>query len=230
MPLFHEKRRYFKRAFSNFVWNLKQPSPNLPPMPIWFRNPPSELADPTEQRVAEILDRLEGDWRIRWGYYYSDGNTSREGDFIIQGPKGQILVMEVKGGQNRQFLLTGRWEGCVNAIESILTAWIGGKLCKVHDIVIMGFNRSLADSKTLGTLTEIGRYPLADYTHNGQRDQLRYIGIHRAKGLDFLGVILIDMAAPDVLAKDEDWDRAETFFYGATRARQLLGVVAKESE
>jgi superfamily II DNA/RNA helicase len=51
-------------------------------MPIWFRNRPSELADPTEQVVAERLNRLSDECRICWGYYYNpnrDQGHSREG-------------------------------------------------------------------------------------------------------------------------------------------------------
>lgn len=82
-------------------------------MPHWFLNRPTENADPTERLVAEKLNQLEGDWYIRWGYYYSRGNghpCDREGDFVILGPDGRMLVMEVKSGLNRHFALTGEWE------------------------------------------------------------------------------------------------------------------------
>lgn len=113
----------------NFYWNFRQAPPTFLSMPIWFRNRPAERADPTEKRVAEMLDRLDDNWRIRWGYYYNPNHgraSSGEGDFVIQGPKGQILVMEVKGGRNRQFLLTGRWEGNEdgdNPLEQLNAEW-----------------------------------------------------------------------------------------------------------
>ena len=83
-------------------------------MPTWFYNRPTEQADPTESLVAEVLNQLEGDWTIRWGYFYQrapgDNRRDREGDFIILGPGGHVLVVEVKSGQNRHFALTGEWE------------------------------------------------------------------------------------------------------------------------
>jgi hypothetical protein len=103
--------------------------------------------------------------------------------------------------------------------------WTGKKLCAANDIVIMGFHKSLATSKSLHGIRILAGYPLSDYRHDAPRDQLRYIGIHRAKGLDFLGVILIDLPPPAELADSADTVRQEVFFHGATRARQLLGVV-----
>lgn len=84
-------------------------------MAIWFYNRPLDKADPTELKVAQMLDdQLSDDWRIRWGYFYerksSVGLRDKEGDFILLGPDGRILVLEVKGGRNRHFALTGEWE------------------------------------------------------------------------------------------------------------------------
>lgn len=83
-------------------------------MPIWFYNRPLDKADPTEAKVAEVFNQLPDSWRIRWGYFYerksSQGLKDREGDFILLGPDGRILVVEVKSGRNRHFALTGEWE------------------------------------------------------------------------------------------------------------------------
>jgi hypothetical protein len=51
---------------------------------------------------------LDDQWVIRWGFYYE---TDREGDFIILGPTGGVLVLEVKGGDLRKLSTIGRWEG-----------------------------------------------------------------------------------------------------------------------
>lgn len=94
-----------------------------------YRNRPDGLADPTELMVAEKLSELDDRWQIIWGYFFEDpglGSLVYEGDFIIQGPHGQVLVMEVKGGQNRQFLLTGHWEGSDNGdnpLEQLNREW-----------------------------------------------------------------------------------------------------------
>jgi hypothetical protein len=96
-------------------------------MAIFYRNRPDEHANITEKVVAEYLDRLNDDWLVVWGYYYiCENGVQREGDFIILGPSGQILVMEVKGGQNRQFVLTGEWEGDDkrdNPLEQLRAQW-----------------------------------------------------------------------------------------------------------
>lgn len=94
-------------------------------MAIWFRNRPVGLADPTEALVAEKLQCLDDSWRIRWGYFYEGrGHHDREGDFIILGPDGRILVLEVKSGQNRHFVLTGEWEhGVDNPMTQLLDEW-----------------------------------------------------------------------------------------------------------
>lgn len=77
-------------------------------MPRWIYNVEPELAPPGEQRVAELLSNLGEDFTIRWGFYYTDG-VSREGDFVIQGPDGHILVMEAKSGPVELDFRTGRW-------------------------------------------------------------------------------------------------------------------------
>jgi hypothetical protein len=83
-------------------------------MPTWFYNRPLEKADPTEAKVAEVFNELPNGWYIRWGYFYERksvaGLRDKEGDFILLGPDGRILVVEVKGGQNRHFALSGVWE------------------------------------------------------------------------------------------------------------------------
>ncbi len=77
-------------------------------MAQWIYNRPYELCSPAELDVARALLKLGDAWTIRWGYYY---DTDREGDFLILGPSGGVLVLEVKGGQLRKLSTTGRWEG-----------------------------------------------------------------------------------------------------------------------
>ncbi|HKK18810.1 MAG TPA: hypothetical protein VJ952_09045 [Opitutales bacterium] len=47
--------------------------------------------------------------------------------------------------------------------------------------------------------------------------------------MDFLAVILVDFAPFEELAASDKPDFAEAFFIGASRARQLLGVVSTDS-
>ena len=77
-------------------------------MARWIYQRPIDCCDPTELIVAKRLALLSDGWTIRWGFYY---DTDREGDFLILGPTGGVLVLEVKGGELRKLSTTGRWEG-----------------------------------------------------------------------------------------------------------------------
>jgi hypothetical protein len=77
-------------------------------MARWIYQRPVDCCNPTELVVAKRLGRLGDEWVIRWGFYYE---TDREGDFIILGPTGGILVLEVKAGDLRKLSTVGRWEG-----------------------------------------------------------------------------------------------------------------------
>jgi hypothetical protein len=102
-------------------------------------------------------------------------------------------------------------------IGNVLREWIGRKFCKIDDIIILGPRRRLADS-SIGPIGDINGYPLCDYTLDGPRGQLQYMGLHSAKGLDFLGVILIDLT-------HQNPDSIRDLFTAATRARQLLAII-----
>ena len=77
-------------------------------MARWIYQRPIERCDPAELIVAKRLALLSDEWVIRWGFYY---DSDREGDFLILGPTGGVLVFEVKGGELRKLSTTGRWEG-----------------------------------------------------------------------------------------------------------------------
>lgn len=77
-------------------------------MAKWIYERPIDCCHPTELTVAKRLAQLGDQWVIRWGFYYE---ADREGDFIILGPTGGVLVLEVKGGDLRKLATTGRWEG-----------------------------------------------------------------------------------------------------------------------
>ena len=77
-------------------------------MAKWVYSRPLDCCDATELRVAKLLARLTDDWIVCWGFFY---DSDREGDFIILGPYGGLLVLEVKGGQLRKLGATGCWDG-----------------------------------------------------------------------------------------------------------------------
>ncbi|NQX01819.1 DEAD/DEAH box helicase family protein [bacterium] len=81
----------------------------------WILHRPPHASSQSEIRVAERLRLLEESshlWTVIWGYYYVDSSgVEREGDFLILGPAGGLLVLEVKSSLPRHFPETGRWEG-----------------------------------------------------------------------------------------------------------------------
>ena len=77
-------------------------------MAKWVYNRPFDLCDATELRVAKQLAQLGDYWIIRWGFHY---HKDREGDFLLLGPTGGALVLEVKGGTLRKLGPTGHWNG-----------------------------------------------------------------------------------------------------------------------
>jgi len=81
----------------------------------WILHRPPHASNPSEIRVAERLKALGESpftWTVIWGYYYQDAHgTRREGDFLVLGPAGGLLVLEVKSSLPRHFPETGEWEG-----------------------------------------------------------------------------------------------------------------------
>lgn len=102
-------------------------------MAIWYLNRPENEADATEIAVAQKLRaQLDDEWTIRWGYYYGkrgkNHTKDKEGDLLIQGPCGRVLVMEIKGGSLRHFAGTGSWQNRShrdndNPITQLLNEW-----------------------------------------------------------------------------------------------------------
>lgn len=97
----------------------------------WILHRPPHASPPSEIRVAERIKTLEASpytWTVIWGYYYQDSRgMRREGDFLILGPAGGLLVLEVKSSLPRHFSETGRWEGAgdTDPISQLNTEWQG---------------------------------------------------------------------------------------------------------
>ena len=94
-------------------------------MARWIIQRPQEHSHPAEIRVAEQLRDLDEAWAIAWGYYYTDRQGhERDGDFLVIGPAGGILVLEVKNTLPRWFSATGRWEGeRDNPVNQLMEEW-----------------------------------------------------------------------------------------------------------
>jgi len=116
-------------------------------------------------------------------------------------------------------------EGTREAVEKIVQDWKKTGLCRPSDVAVIGPRKWLKDS-TLGAGAKVCGFEVADYNEE-LLGCVSYIGAHRSKGMDFLAVILIDFAPFEELSENErSVDYQEAFFLGASRARQLLGVVS----
>ena len=79
-------------------------------MALFLRKRPPERCSLAEIEVAELLAELDDGWLVRWGFIYQDERgTAREGDFLISGPQGGVLVLEVKAGPVSLNPYTGQW-------------------------------------------------------------------------------------------------------------------------
>lgn len=79
-------------------------------MARWIYNRPPEKCQAAELAFARILNELPDDWIVRWEFFYEDdAGIRREGDFLILGPSGGLLVAEVKSTL-RGNLRRGWWE------------------------------------------------------------------------------------------------------------------------
>jgi hypothetical protein len=79
-------------------------------MARWFISRFPQNCDEGELEAYRVLNELDDNWTIRWCYDYLDGDTPREGDFLILGPDGRLLVLEVKR-RSRAFASTGYADG-----------------------------------------------------------------------------------------------------------------------
>ncbi len=82
-------------------------------MARWYiaRSPETLDEDNEGELIAyQALKSLDDTWTIRWCYDYLDGKVEKEGDFLILGPDGRLLVLEVKS-QARIFTPTGQRDG-----------------------------------------------------------------------------------------------------------------------
>ena len=72
-----------------------------------------------------MLKELDDRWTILWGYFYRDEHgNDREGDFLVLGPAGGLLVLEVKGSVPRWFSTTGQWEGeSGSPVDQLMSEW-----------------------------------------------------------------------------------------------------------
>lgn len=90
-------------------------------MPTWWRNTQPTKAPQSEQKFAKAIRDLPKTFTVLWKYYYQDdAGILREGDFIIQGPDGHILVVECKSSGINFNPRHGRYEDSSGTIDQPL--------------------------------------------------------------------------------------------------------------
>jgi hypothetical protein len=136
--------------------------------------------------------------------------------------------LEFREGPNVEEYAVTRAEtaGCVTEIAE---RWIAQGFCRPHDILILGHRRNREQSSLAG-LQQLGRWPVCDFSATVPPVCIPYLNVHRAKGLDRLGIILIDLPPSSTLKQTGDMDRLDALFAGASRTRQLLAIVAVNDE
>jgi len=65
--------------------------------PQWILSKAPEQCVASERYVFERLNEvLSEGWIILWGYVFMDNGQQREGDFLLLGPEGGVIVLEAK--------------------------------------------------------------------------------------------------------------------------------------
>jgi len=109
------------------------------------------------------------------------------------------------------------------AVEDIIKNWVEDGYCQPEDILVLHARTQLSAS-ALGPCESLGGLPLFEYGDAaiGQQKCIRHLSINRAKGLDSLAVIMIGVWP---FQNIRHTDGQYTYFMGASRAKQLLGIV-----
>ncbi len=100
-------------------------------MPKFTLLRPELLANQDEETVFQCLCMLDDTWHVVWGYYSQQ--NGEEGDFLILGPQGGLMVLEVKGWSNLAVDHAGNWRGHANSDNPFiqldnLWTWVKGHL------------------------------------------------------------------------------------------------------
>jgi len=110
------------------------------------------------------------------------------------------------------------------AVASVLEKRVVSGLCRPGEVLVLGHRSSRANSSLRG-VDLVGPWPLRDYDGSSEDGAgISYLRINKAKGLDALGVIVIDTPLQE--NAPERSDLHQLLFVGASRARQALAIVA----
>jgi hypothetical protein len=107
-------------------------------------------------------------------------------------------------------------------LEEVVTRWVNNGFCRLDEILILSPHGTKAKT-SLADHSRIGAWPLVG-VDDRKPGNLALLSVNKAKGLDSLAVIMIDVERFDKLATPQE---QMNYFMGASRARQLLAVFHK---
>ena len=121
-------------------------------------------------------------------------------------------------------LYTVKPESTAAKLEEIVTRWVNDGFCRVDEILILSPHGTKLKTSLAGC-SQIGEWPLATCVIR-KPGELSLLSINKAKGLDSLAVIMIDTQSFDKLSNPQ---QQMDYFMGASRCRQLLAILHRES-
>jgi hypothetical protein len=112
----------------------------------------------------------------------------------------------------------------VSKVEEVVTRWVNDGFCQLDEILILSPHGTKAKT-SLANYSRIGEWPLVGL-ENRKAGELALVSINKAKGLDSLAVIMIDIERFDKPSKAQE---QMNYFMGASRSRQLLAIFHRAS-
>jgi hypothetical protein len=105
-------------------------------------------------------------------------------------------------------------------VEEVVTRWVNDGFCRLDEILILSPHSTKAKT-SLASHSRIGEWPLVGLDRRNP-GELSLLSINKAKGLDALAVIVVDVERFEKLASAQE---QLNYFMGASRARQLLAIL-----
>ena len=115
-------------------------------------------------------------------------------------------------------------ESTATKLEEVVTRWVNDGFCRVDEILILSPHGTKVKTSLAGC-SQIGEWRLVSSVVR-KPGELSLLSINKAKGLDSLAVIMIDVPNIDKLSTAQE---QMDYFMGASRARQLLAIFHRES-
>ena len=107
-------------------------------------------------------------------------------------------------------------------VEEIVSRWVKDGFCRLDEILVLSPHGTRAKT-SLANQSMIGEWPVVGIDERNP-SSLVLLSINKAKGLDSLAVIMIDVERFEQLATPQE---QMNYFMGASRARQLLAILHK---